>query len=242
MITAQHDIVNSRVSHLGLDPRSVEPRPIDSPLSLEQYYKTRNQIRAWEGALAFDFRRTQLALGKERHANRIIQRLRLRDRVEIYGNEKPRLGHNNQKHPPFPGDHFLSNLDLIERSELYQVAKMMPKGAHLHIHFNCCLRPNFLLNVAKQQPRMFMRSDMALPAEYDLAYKQCEIQFSLLAEGEENLGDIFDPSYKPGQDMLFTDFLERFPHKDQVDPELWLQSKLIFSTEETYNVHQTPFG
>jgi adenosine deaminase CECR1 len=245
MINAQHDVVNERMAPLGLgsDSRPSPPTPVDHFSSLEHYQKARNQIRTWEGALAFDYRRTQLASDKEKEANHIIQLLRQRDKAEVYGREPPRLGHDNQKHPRFPGDHFLSDVDLINRSDLYRVAKMMPKGAHLHIHFNCCLQPRFLLDVAKRQPRMFIRSDKALPPGDDLAFRQCEIQFSLLAEGEENLGDIYDPtSYTPGQDMLFTDFLERFPVEQRGDPEQWLEGKLMFSTEETYNVLQTPFG
>lgn len=242
MINAQHDVVNARMAPLALDPCPQPPTPIDHFSSPEHYQKARDEIRIWEGALAFDFRRTRLASTKEKYANRIIQRLRLRDKVEIYGKGPPRLGHDDQKHPRFPGDHFLSDIDLIDRSDLYQVARLMPKGAHLHIHFNCCLQPRFLLDVAKQQPRMFIKSDKALAPNDDLAFRQCEIQFSLLAEGEEKLGDIFDSGYTPGQDMLFTEFLESFPVEERGDPEQWLEEKLMFSTEETYNVLQTPFG
>jgi adenosine deaminase CECR1 len=44
---------------------------------------------------------------------------------------------------------FLSNVDLINKTELLKVVKKMPKGAHLHYHFNSCLRPEFLLEQAR---------------------------------------------------------------------------------------------
>jgi adenosine deaminase CECR1 len=184
-----------------------------------------------------------LASDKEKYADQIIQRLKLRDSLVVYGQAPQQLGHGNQKHPRYPGDHFLSNRDLIEKSEVYSVARMMPKGAHLHIHFNSCLEPRFLLDIASQQPRMFISSNMPLPSGDGAALKQCEVQFSLLAEGEEKPGDIYDPvCYKPGQDMPFSEFLRRFPVEQQGEPLEWLEGKLMFSAEEAHNIRQTTLG
>lgn len=251
MIDAQHEVIEHRLISTGTSSSILKRTPVDeagassgSPKfsSLDDYQRERDILRARERALAFDFRLTQTASKKERHANRIIQKLRARDNCEIYGKAEWRTGHHGQMHPRFPGDHFLSNVDLIEETDLYRVAKMMPKGAHLHIHFNCCLPPDFLLNIAKEQPRMFIRSDMPLLLGEPLAFERCEIQFSLIAEGDEKSGNIFKPTYQHGQDMLFSEFLAHFPFKEKGDPALWLQRKLMFASEEAHHVQQTSPG
>jgi succinate dehydrogenase (ubiquinone) flavoprotein subunit len=55
-------------------------------------------------------------------------------------------------------DHFLGNVDLINKTKLLKVAKRMPKGAHLHCHFNSCLRPEFLLEQARGRESMYFRT------------------------------------------------------------------------------------
>jgi hypothetical protein len=95
----------------------------------------------------------------------------------------PRKGYGGQRHPVFFGDHFLSNVEYIERTKLFKIAKAMPKAAHLHIHFNANLDPAFLLNIAYSQPRMFVTSDLPLISEANVDL--CEIQFCIVSEANE---------------------------------------------------------
>jgi hypothetical protein len=53
--------------------------------------------------------------------------------------------------------HFLGNVDLINQTLLFEVATKMPKGAHLHIHFNSCLPARFLIEQARDVDAMYIR-------------------------------------------------------------------------------------
>ncbi|KAH6953695.1 hypothetical protein BKA56DRAFT_681888 [Ilyonectria sp. MPI-CAGE-AT-0026] len=96
--------------------------------------------------------------------------------------------------------------------EWFDVARHMPKGAHLHIHFNACLAPNVPLNIAKGMERMFITSNIPLVPDNDFAnYDCCEIQFSLMSSEKEKPGDLFSSAYEPHQTMAFQQFLKIFP-------------------------------
>ncbi|EMT60263.1 Adenosine deaminase CECR1 [Fusarium odoratissimum] len=120
-----------------------------------EYFKLRQQMVAREKALDFDHGCRMRSTPEERRADAIIQRLRSEDGENVYAQAAPRTGYGGQQHPRFPGDHFLSNKHLIDQTSLFRVAQHMPKGGHLHIHFNACLAPQVLLNLAKEMDRMF---------------------------------------------------------------------------------------
>ncbi|GJC91070.1 hypothetical protein ColLi_13908 [Colletotrichum liriopes] len=95
--------------------------------------------------------------------------------------------------------------------------------------------------------RMFITSDKPLPPVGDGRTDEevrntlylCEIQFSILSPKKEALGNIFSPNYKTRQTMKYSQFLKEFPENQNVDPEEWLRSKLVFQENETHNVLQT---
>jgi adenosine deaminase CECR1 len=58
---------------------------------------------------------------------------------------------------------------------LFRISQEMPKGAHLHIHFNACLLPHVLLDIAETMDSMYISSNMPLISEKNLNI--CEIQF-----------------------------------------------------------------
>lgn len=221
----------------------------------QQYNILRSDIRQAEAALAFDHVCTRKAKLLEIKANQKLQQLKQHDITNHYGTAKSRSGYHGQQHARFYGDHFLSNVSIIEQTQLFKLCRAMPKGAHLHIHFNANLLPDFLLNIAKDMPRMYVWSNTRLvdsSGKVDAtAMDLCRIQFSILspeaveARGE---GDIFHTTYKGGngkepQVMQFARFRKEFPKwhiKDTVDA--WLHNKLLFQEEETYGLLQTAEG
>lgn len=239
--------------------------------SLEAYAAAREQVLRFESALSFDHHCTIWASQTERDANRIVLKVRERDVKQIYEGAEPRRGYGGQMHPRFMGDHFLSNFALIEQSHLYRIIQAMPKGAHLHIHFNANLLPNVLIDIAKDMPRMFITSDIPLVGghqggERD-AFDRCKIQFSILSEkAVESQGgakNIFDKSYQDRQPMPFKQFLREFaeryriahsalsngdtpiesqPKWADIDVDTWLRNKLVFDEEEAHNLLQTSDG
>lgn len=90
--------------------------------------------------------------------------------VEVFGVEP---------YVPFAQDHFSRNIHIIEKTGVFGAARIAPKGTHLHIHFNSNLLPNFLLDIAKEMPNMYISSPThQLRSKSD--FDNCEIQFNLL--------------------------------------------------------------
>lgn len=222
------------------------PRSSGATADVESYFQARNQIFEAEASLAFDHRCRVRATPLEQTVDGILMKLRELDQRNVYDAAEARIGHGGQRHRRFAGDHFLSNVDLIGQTALFDVAQHMPKGAHLHIHFNACLPPAVLLGIAKGMDRMFITSDLPLVEDKDCEnFVRCEIQFSLLSVDREAdaPGDLFSPEYKPRQTMRFDRFLEQFPrHYSAADAETWLLNKLVFSENEAHGLLQTAAG
>jgi adenosine deaminase CECR1 len=210
----------------------------------DEYFTFRRQITDREKFLGFEHRCESRATPLEQRVDSIIRALRERDNKTIYDAAPRRQGYGGQQHCRFAGDHFLSNVDLINQTALLDVACHMPKGAHLHIHFNACLSPSVLLDIAKGMDRMFITSDVPLISDNNyINFDRCEIQFSLRCVGREDPGDLFSPAYRPRQTMRFSEFLRRFPeHYGRATADEWLRDKLVFHDEEAHNLLQTAAG
>ncbi|EHA48854.1 hypothetical protein MGG_00601 [Pyricularia oryzae 70-15] len=209
---------------------------------LSEYENARAELKSREHALAFDYECFADATGPEREANKVLQRLRRKD-AKLFADASKTRGFSGQMHARHVGDHFLHNVDLINQSAIYKVARRMPKGTHLHIHFNSCLDPKFLLDLAKDQERMFIHSNRPLLQKSDLDL--CEIQFSIVPLNDEEPGwNVFEPGYVGGKWMPYTTFRAQFPGTGLIESSVdeWLLNKLVFGAEETYGIHQTVKG
>ncbi|KAK4166426.1 putative adenosine deaminase-related growth factor [Cladorrhinum sp. PSN259] len=226
------------------------------------YDALRDEICTVEGALAFDHvcaskAKVDKSRDNEFKANKKLQQLKIDDINHWYNKAASIPGYHGQLHPRFFGDHFLSNVPIIEKTQLFKLFRAMPKGAHLHIHFNANLLPNFLLDIAKNMDRMYVWSNIKLvdstgnldPTALDL----CRIQFSILSSDavkQRGEGDVFDTEYRGGSGkeprvMQFKRFLQEFPKRHRNSNETvdaWLQNKLVFQQEETYGLLQTAEG
>ncbi|EON99278.1 putative adenosine amp deaminase protein [Phaeoacremonium minimum UCRPA7] len=221
------------------------------PARLRAYLEERRKTKEREDALSFAWRCTQTASAKQRHAGRILDVLKHNDRIQIYKAQPNQKGLEGQEFPRFPGDHFLHNQTLIEQTKVFRVAKKMPKGAHLHIHFNACLLPYVLIRIAQDMERMFIMSNIPLTAKEN--WDKCEIQFSILPPEKERPGNLFNPAYINRQTMKFVDFIQEFPThypeeciRKSKSPESWAEDwlidKLVFDEEEAHHWLQTVDG
>jgi adenosine deaminase CECR1 len=219
----------------------------------DDYERQRQEIANRESILAFDHACLVKASPLEVRANRVLQALRDLDVREIYDKAPQRKGYAGQRHRRFMGDHFLGNVELIEQTKVYDVARRMPKGAHLHIHFNANLLPDVLINIAKPMERMFISSDIPLipqghdkmSHEYYHKFNRCKIQFSILPPGGENdnPGNLFDPDYPARGTMRFRDFLDEFGrHYSKCTVDEWLKDKIVFHEKEAHDYLQTTHG
>ncbi|KAL1869702.1 hypothetical protein VTK73DRAFT_3039 [Phialemonium thermophilum] len=249
---------------MAVGAQSAMPRSLETVLDgnkgpsfagLDDYLQQRDEVVSREAALAFDHVCRVNAPDIEVRANHVLLAVKRHDKETIYDAAPSRSGYGGQMHRRFMGDHFLYNAELIERTLLFRIAREMPKGGHLHIHFNANLAPEVLINIAKKMPRMFITSDIPLvgvgedqnsPGYYQM-FDRCKIQFSILTPEKEMPGNLFDPNYPSRGTMRFQDFLREFESHFRRGPEgsradEWLRSKLVFHEEEAYNWLQTPEG
>ncbi|KAL2197899.1 hypothetical protein P885DRAFT_68100 [Corynascus similis CBS 632.67] len=213
-----------------------------SEAKVKEYDTLRQQGTEYERSLGFDSACTKAAKPLEIQANAVLQHLKKNDIARFYDKAPKKRGYRGQEHPRFYGDHFLSNADLIEQTQLFALCRAMPKGAHLHIHFNANLLPSVLLGIAKDMQRMFIWSNIPLnrPEAFDL----CRIQFSIMNEKaveERGTGNPFHDDYKSGAVMQFQEFREAYPGGQEA-ADVWLQRKLVFQEEEAHNLLQTAEG
>lgn len=230
-VDALDDLIDARVG----------PKSNVSAVTPADYDKLRDDLRSRDRALGFEHSLATAASPKEQSVNDILQDLKRDDRQNLYAAEPEREGFGGQMHPRFAGDHFLSNKPLIDRSKVFRVAKKAPKGAHLHIHFNACLLPHVLLDIAASMPQMYITSDVSLVDESSLS--RARIQFSIMAQ-HTSTGDLFSAGYRDREGaMRFGEFLAAFPRRFAGrDPMAWLRGRLVFGEEESHGMLQTVEG
>lgn len=250
VVAALDEIINRKVGSSSSSRRSrlTATNPAD-------YQKKREELRKREAALGFEYQSASTASDKEKRVNQILQDWKRDDDENLYASEPPRKGWGGQMHPRFAGDHFLTNKALINRSRVLRMAQRLPKGAHLHIHFNACLQPHVLLRIASKMEHMYITSDLPLLAENDHHnYKRAKIQFSIMAQ-TASTGNLFDEDYRDRSGaMKFKEFIADFPrqyqpasssphsHGNENAALAWLEEKLVFHEKEAHGVLQTVSG
>lgn len=205
------------------------------------YEKQRQELRERDRSLGFEHTLASAASPKEQRVDGILQDLKSHDHENVYAADAEREGFGGQRHPRFAGDHFLSNKALIEKSKVFRIARKLPKGAHLHIHFNACLLPDVLLDLAATMPHMYITSDIPLVSETSLS--RSRIQFSIMAQ-TSSTDDLFSAAYQGREGaMRFDEFLAKFPSSfDGRDAMAWLRRRLVFGEEEAHGLLQTVDG
>lgn len=231
------------------------------------YAQNREQLLADERKAAWDWKARCSASPVEVEAGRILLKIREHERNDesLYGNiageAVPHV------HTRDMGGRFLVNRERIEKSKLFEIAKEMPKGAHLHIHFNTALPPGRLLMYARNVPKtMFIRSNRPLVDPSDFYNLETEIVLSALpCDPAVKRGNIFHQDYipdwtsrEPQSDcwMNFVEFRNGFPsnlqledddpedrlHEEEVGLDLaerWVCQKMIITTKQAYGDRQT---
>ncbi|KAI1326541.1 hypothetical protein F5Y16DRAFT_226305 [Xylariaceae sp. FL0255] len=116
--------------------------------------------------------------------------------------------------------------------ELFKLAKLMPKGAHLHLHFNSTLPPDVLLKYAEGMSNMFLWSDSKLQSADD--FRDCHIEFSL-----RSIDTVFEALKKnmPDNPNLQGNgsFDEKIHFIDQNGPSLFSENYKFLDTTKARN-------
>ncbi|KAF2169868.1 hypothetical protein M409DRAFT_64854 [Zasmidium cellare ATCC 36951] len=234
----------------------------DGTSSLETYQLDRQTLLANERKSAWDEPARQRASSLEKQAGEIIIKLREHERFRLFGNVgREELPKSDQLDM---GGRFLVNKERIEQSKIFEIACLMPKGAHLHLHFNAELPPEKLFPHARRlEDTMFIRSKQPLLKPQDFA--ETEIQFNVLPQ-DTKTSNIFSKEYDfdwksptSASWMKWIDFREQFPTGEsfsevpmeyraddcngQLDhAECWAREKMIITSNKAYAEHQTTNG
>jgi len=214
----------------------------------EAYEAARKDMQTEEMTRAFDADVVKSSSSIERKAVEIVKKIRWFDREQTYGSD-------------VDARHFLGTVDLINQTELFKVAKRMPKGSHLHVHFNSCLPAAFLIRQARDISAMYIRSTLPLVTLENLAATRISFMVMTLQEathlkGDDGsltyvpLGDLLDYKYTSNAWMPYKDFQRRFKYVDQSGKilegthgaESWLETKMQISEEEAHSFQQTGRG
>ncbi|KAI1387532.1 Metallo-dependent hydrolase [Hypoxylon trugodes] len=187
------------------------------------------------GALDFQNSMKFHASADDFKANEKLLEKRKDDEDKFYDKSASSKGSGGNPRTRFPENHFSRNVDTIDKTQLLKTARIMPKGAHLHLHFNSTLPPGFLLTIAKGMKNMYISSPTHKLRSKD-DFRDCEIVFTLRPLGEvlEGLSEdpvsrgrelvekdkrgpnIFHDDYEPRQLMRFQYFLTAWNEEQEV--------------------------
>ena len=166
-------------------------KELNSEVSFRSYKRKHQEFLEAENAAAWDQDAKDKANDLEKQAGAIIRAIREFERDVVFGNkageELP------DKDSLDMGGQFLTNKDRIEqKSKIFKMAKKVPKGAILHLHFNAVLHPWRLLKEARKSQNMRIRSTKPIQNENDL--NEAEIVLAVKPEAYIS-ANIFSPKY-----------------------------------------------
>jgi adenosine deaminase CECR1 len=252
--------VNSDTTMVDIDGPVVKLDPEDAFIQCLQnvgnaalaFEISKQDLRRREIETNWDYPARLSASQAEIKAERIIWKIREDERDKLFGNKASEA-------IPGPetldmGGQFLTNKERIKLSRVFHIAQRMPKGCHLHLHFNAELSPPILVEKARKIPNMFIRSTEPLIANGANSsgpdsFTTSELVFNVMSEDTPSV-NIFSPDYKgefraPGATpwMRLRDFITEYEllHGDDT-AEVFILSKMVLKEEEVYGNSQTTNG
>lgn len=239
---------DGEVNHVRPSAKEAFQSSLEGVLDSRKHFeRSRKRVLERERIDAWDREARESASEIEIRANNVVWKFREDERDNLFGNRASEA-------IPGPdtldmGGQFLTNLQRIEqRSRVFDIAKSMPKGMHLHLHFNAELDSRKLIEKARELPdNMFIRSTQPLISEKD--YSETELVFNVLPANTAT-ADCFSPEYKPAWRtpearpwMKWTDFREELKkRRPDIDAEEWVRDKMVLNEEEVYGISQTVNG
>ncbi|RMY51465.1 hypothetical protein D0865_06329 [Hortaea werneckii] len=221
----------------------------------KEYGKIRDNLLRQESENSWDRLAHNSASENEHRAAGIVFKIREHERrdLELYGNLPSEAVPGPEVRDM--GGRFLPNKSRIERSRVFDISRQMPKGCHLHIHFNTELPPERLLPHARRlKDTMFVRTTRPLLAKED--FEKAEIVFNVMPKATVT-ADIFSIEYDPDVKaenakpwMRWADFRLAFPQTLEYeerpqgfdDAECWAREKMALTAERVYSEKQTTNG
>lgn len=225
-------------------------RNFESNSKAATYKEDRIKLVGAEQAQSWDSAARESASQEEIRAQGIVERIRETERVDphLYGNLPGEA--LPDPHSRDMGGRFLANKERIDQSKIFWISRQIPKGAHLHLHFNSEIMPEVLFPHARSpemQDTMFIRSTS--PLVDDQSFSAAEIVFNVFPATSPST-DIFSSTYNPDAKnkanwpwMLWREFRRRFPlrpapagptEEDLEPAERWARQKMIITEDHAY--------
>ncbi|KAF7678676.1 metallo-dependent hydrolase [Alternaria burnsii] len=204
---------------------------LDDEQAIKQYDDERNKLVKKEEDNAWDQAARSDKPGSEddkveKLAADIIRGIREYERNVTFGNVASEALPEPEDRDM--GGQYLTNKDRIDReSKLFEIARIVPKGALLHLHFNAALHPELLLVKARRMKNMYIRSIRPIADKNDLALT--EVVFNILdPKTVDPEIDIFSDTYPAAEDAV------RFKDADVKDRIWMLWSKFQEEFEKRF--------
>ncbi|KAK4994308.1 hypothetical protein LTR66_005629 [Elasticomyces elasticus] len=235
-----------------------------SEIPEHQYRELHDHLVKDEAEIFWDAPARASASPTQLRAADIILRIREYERTDpnLYGNVPSEAIPGPETRDM--GGQFLTNKDRIDRSRVFNIARHLPKGGHLHLHFNSELPPEVLIAKARDMPAMFVRSTQPMPVadRHQLtvperqAFDDTEIVFNVLPISTSH-ANIYSADYNPEFRstgctpwMPWSDFIAAFPSEVAStgtpeawsNAERWVKEKMILTEKDAYSYTQTHNG
>jgi adenosine deaminase CECR1 len=212
----------------SLELRAQYDKALGDTDELNRYSAKHSELLQLENEDAWDREAQTNSHYEERVAAGIIRAMREYERKIVFGNQASEAIPSKETRDM--GGQFLTNKDRIDHgSLLFQIARKVPKGGLLHLHFNAELHPERLLVYARSMKDLYIRSIRPLLTQHDL--DETEMVFNVLDSDKLEKGvDIFSETYignatnwkkdQPGEwsvwmpwEQFQEDFKKHFPGK-----------------------------
>jgi adenosine deaminase CECR1 len=222
LLSAIRDPVPS-INPKTMEVRAVFDRSLEDTKEVSKCSNNHAKLLEAERKSAWDRAARYQSDLEEQRAAIIIREIREYERRVVFGNLASEA--LPAKSTRDMGGQFLTNKDRIDQeSLLFQIARKVPKGGLLHVHFNAELHPERLFERARSMENVYIRSIRPLQSQDDL--DETEVVFNVLDSDQVVKGvSIFDPLY-PGNAsnwktpewmwkvwMPWKDFREEFKNK-----------------------------
>ncbi|WXC43850.1 hypothetical protein QX201_003593 [Fusarium graminearum] len=134
----------------------------------------------------------------------------------------------------FPGMMFMLAKDRMEKTNLWNIVRRMPKGALLHAHMDAMVNFDFLFDQLVKMPGMHISSDRPLNTDESREDATPNFRYRKQADAEAS---IWDESYKAGTFVPLIKAADEFLHGGRAGFFKWLKGRCTLSVTDSHEQH-----
>ncbi|CAK3740746.1 adenosine deaminase family [Lecanosticta acicola] len=211
---------------------------LDQPF-IQKYLDGRDALIAREKSQRSDhaFRETSSPMAREAEA--IIVQIRFEEQQTLWSPGMDDELAQSTQGPVFPGMMFSLAKERMEKSQLWQIVKKMPKGALLHCHLDATGDMDWLIETAFATPGICILADKSLHTAELRQNEMFGFRFAK-AENTSSGPPLWSESYTPCDRIPIAVAAESFPQGGKEGFKKWLKSRITITEEESIAHHMGP--